>query len=319
MLSIKASRCSPLLRSSRRQFCSDVALDEWIASPKQLVMRDTFHRERVSDLYITLPTRDGTRRQWTEPKDGAPLGYGHHLAFFHPRNAEANLRKDGTDAEFCPPEPFTRRMWAGGKISWNTEKPLLIGRAATATSTIGSIEKKGFEKGSPMLFVTQRIAVRMDEETENSVEEERVHVYLPIATGSRTGGAHTPRKVKDAPVSPHDFSFSYTPTPTTLFRFSALTFNGHHIHLDKEYARSEEGYPERLVHGPLTALMLLESLGFSGEKDAQLRSLAYRAQNPLFVNSELTLAGSWENAKTAKVWCVNQDGVVGMTGTVECV
>lgn len=65
--------------------------------------------------------------------------------------------------------------------------------------------------------------------------------------------------------------------------------------------------------------MLLESLVFGGKKDTQLKSLVYRAQNPLFVNSELTLAGSWENANTAKVWCVNQDGVVGMTGTVECV
>lgn len=76
---------------------------------------------------------------------------------------------------------------------------------------------------------------------------------------------------------------------------------------------------ERLVHGPLTALMLLESFAFGANKGAQLKSLAYRAQNPLFVNSELTLAGSWENAKTAKVWCVSQDSVVGMTGTVECV
>ncbi len=65
--------------------------------------------------------------------------------------------------------------------------------------------------------------------------------------------------------------------------------------------------------------MLLESLAFNGKKGVQLKSLVYRAQNPLFVNSELTLAGNWEDAKTAKVWCVNQDGVVGMTGTVECI
>lgn len=87
------------------------ALDEYIASPKKLVLEDTFNVERVSDLFITLPTRDGTRRPYTPPRLGSPVGYGWHLGFFHARTPESLLSPDGTDGavEFGPPEPFTRR------------------------------------------------------------------------------------------------------------------------------------------------------------------------------------------------------------------
>lgn len=154
------------------------ALDDWIASPKQLVLRDTFSVERLSDLYITLPTRDGSRSPYHAPKLSAPLGYGSHLAFFHPRNPESDLRADGTDADFCPPKPLTRRMWAGGRMSWDAENPLLVGASAVSTSTVESVEKKGFEKGSPMIFVNQKIEVTMNGKTRPSVVEERSHVYL---------------------------------------------------------------------------------------------------------------------------------------------
>ena len=129
------------------------------------------------------------------------------------------------------------------------------------------------------------------------------------------------------------FSFSYTPSATTLFRFSALTFNGHHIHLDRDYAQRSEGYPgtsrvlakrvlylltmrlERLVHGPLTALMLLETLLFH-RPDAKLRSFKYRAINPVAVNRPMTIHGALEGDGKALLWTEDADGVVGMNGTV---
>jgi hydroxyacyl-ACP dehydratase HTD2-like protein with hotdog domain len=154
------------------------ALDDWIASPKQLVLRDTFSVERLSDLYITLPTRDGSRTPYQAPRLSAPLGYGSHLAFFHPRNPEDDLRPDGTDADFCPPNPFTRRMWAGGSMRWDVQNPLLVGESAVSNSTVDSVEKKGFEKGAPMVFVNQKIEVTMVGKARPSVVEERAHVYL---------------------------------------------------------------------------------------------------------------------------------------------
>ncbi|KAJ8462810.1 hypothetical protein ONZ45_g17801 [Pleurotus djamor] len=188
---LPSAPCSRFLHTSATAYAQRVfpTLDEWISTPKHLTLHDTLRREHLADLYTTIPTRDGVRRPWQSPENDTPLGYGHHLVFFHPRNPEASLRKDGTDADFCPPEPFTRRMWAGGRMSWNANKPLLVGRPATATSTIASIDKKGFDKGTPMLFVNQRIEITMDGEAESSVVEERSHVYLPVAAGIRRNSA----------------------------------------------------------------------------------------------------------------------------------
>jgi len=155
------------------------SLDSWIAEPKHLVLTDTIHPERLSDLYITLPTRDGIRKPFREPLKSQPLGFGHHIAFFHFLTPESELRPDGTDGEFCPPEPFSRRMWASGKMTWDPKNPMLIGEKANAVWSVDSIEKKGFEKGRPMLFVNKKIEFIMAGTSNPSFVEERVHVYLP--------------------------------------------------------------------------------------------------------------------------------------------
>lgn len=159
-------------------------LDEWIHTEKKLVISDTLRPEHLENLYITLPTRDGTLRPMVPPKAGVPLGSGHHLVFFHPRNPEGALRADGTDADFCPPEPWTRRMWAGGKFQWI--RPLIIGDSVIATSKILSVDKKGFEKGSPMVFVRQGIEYARESNGEICIKEERSHVYL-AAPGNKRG------------------------------------------------------------------------------------------------------------------------------------
>ncbi|EIM90072.1 uncharacterized protein STEHIDRAFT_108664 [Stereum hirsutum FP-91666 SS1] len=298
-------------RLARRAYASSstsrnehTALDQWITgSPtRQLVLDDRLSPEHTSDLFITLPTRDGTRRPYTKPKSGDPLPYGHHLAFFHPRTPEKYLRPDGTDADFCPPEPFVRRMWAGGKIKWNGSDDLRIGEYATSKSIIKEVEKKGFETGSPMVFVKQHIQISSGRSAEPQVEEERSHVYLGL--GVIMG------------LPPSQFSLTYTPSPTTLFRFSALTFNGHQIHLDRDYAHSE-GYSERLVHGPLTALMLLETLVFHNP-NAVFSSFEYRAMNPVVVNRPITIHGALEDdGESAQLWTEDGEGVVGMKGVVK--
>ncbi|KAI0807538.1 hypothetical protein C8Q74DRAFT_1227982 [Fomes fomentarius] len=277
------------------------ALDQWIAFEKRLDFTDSLRPEHLADLYITLPTRDGSKQQpYDPPQAGAPLGYGHHLIFFHPRNPETALRSDGTDVNFCPPEPFTRRMWAGGRMVW--KRPLYVGDMAAAVSTIHAVEKKGFETGTPMVFVKQKIEYSAAGIKEVCIEEERSHVYLATA-GNRRGV----KTVKDLPRP--DFTFEYFPTATTLFRFSALTFNGHYIHLDKEYAQKSEGYPERLVHGPLTALMLLDTtaLYFPGSR---FKSFEYRAINPIVVNRPVRICGAQEDKETIRVWAEETESKV---------
>ncbi|KAL4067978.1 hypothetical protein J3A83DRAFT_3785394 [Scleroderma citrinum] len=296
---------------------SIAALDRWISDHKSLTLSDTFTPTHLADLYVTLPTRDGTHRlrPYEPSEEGTPLVYGHHLAFFHPRNSETALHPDGTDGEFCPPEPFTRRMWAGGTMQWNTNPAciLRVGEKARAVSNVASVEKKGFgpdDEGAnakPMVFVTQRVEITTEDRSRPSVIEERSHVYL-----ASSGGKRTVRQVHGQPKP--DFSISYKPSLTTLFRFSTLTFNGH-IHLDKDYAQNTEGYPERLVHGPLTALMLLEVLLFH-YPGLQLHAFSYRAHNPDIVNRTCTIHGSFTGENQADVWCEDAAGVVGMTGNI---
>jgi hydroxyacyl-ACP dehydratase HTD2-like protein with hotdog domain len=161
------------------------ALDRWINQQKlrkAITLSKTLHTDRISDLYITLPTRDGTslgpRRPYAFPKDSEALGFGHHLAFFHLRTPEGRLRSDGMDADFCPPEPFVRRMWAAGRIEW--KKPLVIGRKASARMNVRSVDKKGFEGAAPMVFVNQKIEIVNEGEEECAIVEERTHVYLAL-------------------------------------------------------------------------------------------------------------------------------------------
>ncbi|KAF7976710.1 hypothetical protein HWV62_5877 [Athelia sp. TMB] len=291
------------------------ALDAWIAAPKALTLTDTLAPSKLADLHITLPTRDGRpgATAFSPPTAGTPLAYGHHLAFFHPRTPEAQLRPDGTDADFCPPHPFVRRMWAGGSMRW-LQDGLRVGGAVEARGTVTGVVKKGFTgetKGGPMVFVEQTIEYA-EEGRGVGVVEGRSHVYLPL--GQPGGGARAPREV-EVPTSA-DFEFTLTPSATTLFRFSALTFNGHHIHLDREYAQRIEGYPERLVHGPLTALLLLETTALH-HPTVKFAAFAYRARNPVVVDRALTIRGAWHSPTEAQLWTVDDAGVVGMTGTIE--
>ncbi|EIN07320.1 hypothetical protein PUNSTDRAFT_71314 [Punctularia strigosozonata HHB-11173 SS5] len=289
-------------------------LDQLNAAPKTLTLPDAFHQEHLADLYVTLPTRDGTYGPaHPSPKAGDQLGYGHHLVFFHPKNPLSKLRADGTDAELCPPEPFARRMWAGGQMLWLKPELLSVGQKAKAASilTRENVSLKGKER-NPMVFVQQRIEVATSGLP--ALVENRTHVYLP--TFSRERQERKPRTVTGLP-KPQFMLGPWIPCPTTLFRFSALTFNGHYIHLDREYARNVEGYDERLVHGPLTALMLIEAFVHHYPR-ANLHSFEYLARNPIVVNQSMWFHGAVDkDRKTAIVWAeTGPYGVVGMTGVI---
>jgi hydroxyacyl-ACP dehydratase HTD2-like protein with hotdog domain len=193
------------------------------------------------------------------------------------------------------------------------------------------VSLKGFDGANPMIFVNQRMEfTHPDAEPQKpaGVVEERRHVYmLPQKESSSGGGGRAPRPVKDIPAR-SDFSFHYTPTPIHLFRFSALIFNAHYIHLDRVYAK-QAGYPDLLVHGPLTALMLLEAFK-TRNRGVQLKSFEYRAHNPMLVDQRVTVHGvmnSTSNAmgsgatesgtKMARLWCETDDGIIGMSAWVE--
>lgn len=184
-----------LSRIPRRQNYHSDALDKWIKNPPAIVLGDSLHYDKLSDLYVTLPTRDGTRKPYVEPKAGEPAPYGAQLAFFHARKPEHLLRKDGTDEEISPPAPFLRRMWAGGKMTWDNDNPLLIGSKAHARASVANVSLKGVEKGKPKVFVTQRIEYEMDGmKGKPSVVEERAHVYFEVKEDEEEGKKPPPRR-----------------------------------------------------------------------------------------------------------------------------
>ena len=111
--------------------------------------------------------------------------------------------------------------------------------------------------------------------------------------------------LKPLPLPAHsDFQFSLIPTSTLLFQFSALTFNSHRIHYDRDFARAREGHPDILVHGPLTSLMLLETLGLNlDSKRQRIKKFSYRATSPMYPNREALYKGAWEQEQSrVKLW-----------------
>jgi 3-methylfumaryl-CoA hydratase len=176
---------------------------------------------------------------------------------------------------FLPAIPARRRMFAGGRVT--IETPLRIGHPASMTETILNIEQKRAGP-SPLWLVTVGYDYAQDGQV--CVREARDLVYLDAAP------APAPADVTPLPDDAA-WTSEVTPDPVMLARYSALTFNGHRIHYDADYCRDVEGYPERVVHGPLTATLLLELGRQAGL--GEITGFSFRAQSPLFVNAPIRL------------------------------
>ncbi|KAI8826208.1 uncharacterized protein EV422DRAFT_515776 [Fimicolochytrium jonesii] len=251
------------------------------------------------------------------PTLGTPIPPAFHLAFFPPHIPERLLAPDGYDTHFAPPHPYIQRMWAGGSFTFNPHNPLrYTTETVTQTTTLDRVEKKMGGRGPSVL-------VWMDKTIKNSagvcVTEKRSLVYLPKLD---TNPERRAVEIKTIP----DFSRTFTPTPVTLFRYSAVTFNSHLIHYDDRFAREVEGYPACLVHGPLTATLLLDLLEKCKPEGMVVREFGYRALAPLFVGEEVRLCGK-RTERTERsddgedgevqyeLWAVSERSGLAMKGT----
>ncbi len=198
---------------------------------------------------------------------------------------------------FLPPvHDLPRRMWAGGRLQFHA--PLHVGEVATRTSTILSVAEK--EGGSGRLvFVTVRHEI--DGPTGRAITEEQDIVYR---------GAEGEAVKPGDPAPPVDAAAAreVRPDPVLLFRYSALTGNGHRIHYDADYVRQEEGYPGLVVHGPLQATwMAMLAAGL-----APLRRFAFRGRRPAFVGTPLQIE-AWRVADGHRLRTRDATGAVCMT------
>lgn len=202
-----------------------------------------------------------------------------HWLYFLDATPRADIGPDGHAAKggFLPPIPLPRRMYAGGRFTFPAR--LAFGAAAERVSTVASLAEKTGRTG-PLAFVTVRHAVSQDGVL--AVTEEHDIVYREAA---QPGAPPAPAPRAERPVETEEV---VKPDEVMLFRFSALTFNGHRIHYDHPYVTGVEGYPGLIVHGPLIAMLLFEFARRSqGGRD--VAAFSFRAASPLFCGTPLRL------------------------------
>lgn len=209
-----------------------------------------------------------------------------HWLYFWPLAPQHEIGPDGHPRRggFLPPVALPRRMWAGGRFEFL--RPLRVGEAVERVSEIVHVDARRGRSG-PLVFVTVRH--RIGGEAGPALVEEHDIVYREAAaTGAARAAARPSPSTPPAPVSAA-WRRRIDPDPVLLFRYSALTANGHRIHYDHPYVTGVEGYPGLVFHGPLTAtlLMALAEAGFG----RPLKRFAFRNMAPLFADAPVVLAG----------------------------
>jgi 3-methylfumaryl-CoA hydratase len=221
-----------------------------------------------------------------------------HWLYFLPDDAQSTLTGDGHPLRgaFLPPIDAPRRMWAGGRVTFHA--PLPIDAAATRRSVVTAVSEKHGRSG-PLTFVTIRHEIEAAGML--AVTEDQDLVFRP--------GDSSPPAVAEPDARIADASREVVPDITALFRFSALTFNAHRIHYDRNYARTVEGYLDLVVHGPLQAMLLVDHL-LRERPGVTLNHFAYRGVRPMFADRtlRLNLAGD----APMELWTTDRDGRTGM-------
>ena len=234
---------------------------------------------------------------------GSPAPVMIHHCLAPPVAPMADLGPDGHPARglFLPPVPLPRRMWAGGELRFHA--PCRVGDTVRRTSRISDIVLKEGRTGR-LCFVT--LDHRYEAAGQLCLEERQDVVYRD----AETGGAAAPKAEPAAPAGEHRREIDGS--PTLLFRYSALTFNGHRIHYDRPYTIGVEGYPGLIVHGPLQAtLLVMLARDIGGRTPA---TFAFRSLSPLFDGVPVVLNAAKDGAGL-KLWTARPGGPVAMSGT----
>lgn len=238
---------------------------------------------------------------------GSPLPALWHWFYFLPRTPQALLDVDGHPQRggFMPPIPLPRRMFAGARLRFH--RPLVVGRPARRESVIRDIRQKSGRSGA-LAFVSVVCSYYQDERL--CIEEEQDIAYR------ERGPAVVCPPVIEWPTLPQGvWSRIVTPDPKLLFRFSALTFNAHRIHYDRPYATHEEGYPGLVVHGPLTAVLLMELVRHHVSRP--LLGYSFRALAPLFDLAPFRLVGTAAGDGEVILEAQGPDGATVMSARAE--
>jgi 3-methylfumaryl-CoA hydratase len=270
----------------------DIAhLRSWIGREEEA--SEVVTPELVQKFRATLDLPGG------KPAPGEPAPPLIHLCLAQPAVPQSGLGPDGHPARggFLPPVPLPRRMWAGGEFAFRQD--IRVGDVVRRVSRIAEVVLKEGRTG-PLCFVTVRHRV---EAADAIALEERQDIVYRAAD---TVGAVKPMVPAEAGSQQREVD----PSPVLLFRYSALTFNGHRIHYDRRYATEVEGYPGLVVHGPLQATWLLNfAASIRGTPPSRF---SFRGLSTLFDDDAVRLHAR-EDGDRLKLWTARDGGPVAMS------
>jgi len=271
-------------------------LRQWIGRSAQV--SDTVTAQLTKGLRATLFLEIG------EPKlgDAAPITV--HWCLGQPVVAMSELGPDGHPARggFLPPVPLPRRMWAGGELEF--VDALRVGDEVTRTSRIADVTLKTGSTGT-LCFVAVDHLIATSRGT--AIRERQDIVYRNVSPAA----AASAKPAAPPPAAQH--RETHMADTVLLFRYSALTFNGHRIHHDRDYVTRVEGYPGLIFHGPMQAALLVEFA-------AKLRGgrvpnkFSYRGVQPLFEGSEFSVNANMTDAGM-ELWTANSERQPTMKAT----
>ena len=272
-------------------------LSDWIGRSETL--HDVIGPTPVLALNATLD------REPIEAETGLPLPPLWHWLYFLPRHRQSEIGADGHARRggFLPPVPLPRRMWAGGQFDFRS--PVRVGDAVTRTSTIEDVTTKAGRTG-PLVFVKVRHDIHRNGEPEPAIVEHHDIVYREAR---QPGDAEPPPQAAPAQAPWHR---DLVPDDVLLFRYSALTFNGHRIHYDRRYVTEVEGYPGLIVHGPLIATLLMDLLRRHAP-EATVANFRFKAVRPTFDGAPLRVNGAPQaDGRTVRLWAQDHEGWLTM-------
>ena len=288
----------------------------------------------------------------TKPASVLPIP--HDLIYFEPTKPASHMLADGTNPDQSPGDPFVRRMWAGGHVQYNHDNPLLLdaGRGVCA-EFIRNVTVKGKEGAEKLFVKIERRKARATEDemqrsgpaqTDPEAKEHLEHLVRQrlwrdsdsdfgpcsiietrniVFMRSRTKEEAAADAAKSAgkqlqPQHKPDWTHTITPDPKLLFRFSALTFNAHAIHLDPEYCREVEGHRNLLFHGPLSFVFMITILQNELRKAGNdvVKSVEYRNLAPLYCHEPTTFCGSKVADNKWEIWTQTPEGGIAVKGSV---
>lgn len=268
------------------------------------------------DLSVWIGRKDADRVDHITPRlqDSFAATFDPHLAdatlglhwcLSPPLAKTAELGADGhpQKGSFLPPVPLPRRMWASGDIQFHM--PLHVGDEVTKQSQIKDIFWKSGNSGT-LCFVT--VTHRYDTSRGLAVQEDQNIVYRAEPTGPAE-----PTKLSH-PMPHFDRVEDVAITPTLLFRYSALTFNGHRIHYDVPYAKDTEFYDDLVIHGPLQATLVMNLAAKS--RSTPLTRFTYRGQAPASGAQTLAL-GLSHTDDGAQLAVISEGGITTMTAMAQ--